>query len=82
MDQHEADVTVAKEAFPFLVQRLSYQSLELDIGIWVCENVGDAMIIISKVRHGPVQNFGPVLITYGFKFEADAVAFKLKFAGI
>ena len=66
--------------FPYIVKRISYRSLELDIGNWVCENVGGDMIVISKVRHGPNINFSPVTITYGFKREEDAIAFKLRFA--
>ena len=81
-NQVKKDIAAAQVAFPFIVQRLSYQSLELDIGNWVCQYVGDAMIIISKERQGPPQNFGPVLITYGFKHESDAIAFKLKFPSV
>lgn len=73
------DIAAAQKKFPFIVQRLSYRDLELDIGHWVCENVGDAMLVIAKEIQGPPQNFGPVLITYGFKHESDAIAFKLRF---
>lgn len=73
------DITAAQEVFPFIVQQFSYQSLELEIRDWVLQNVGDAMIVISKELQGPAQNFPPVLVTYGFKYENDAVAFRLKF---
>lgn len=65
--------------FPYIVKRISHRSLELDIGNWLLPIGGD-MIVISKVRHGPNINFSPVTITYGFKKEEDAIAFKLRFA--
>lgn len=78
----QEDIAAAQEKFPFIVQRLSYRGLELDIGNWVLRNVGEDMIVISKELQGPPQNFGPVLITYGFKHESDAIAFKLKFPSV
>lgn len=75
----QEDLEIVRKEYPFIVTRLSYQSLELDLGNWICENVGDDMVIISKERQGPLQNFGPVLITYGFKHIEDATAFKIKF---
>ena len=73
------DIEAVQKDYPYLVRRISYQNVSLDIGNWISENVGCDMIVVSKEPQGPAQNFPPSLITYAFRYEADAVAFKIKF---
>lgn len=76
--QLERDIEEVRKSFPFIVERLSYRDLELDIGDWL-NPLGEDIVVISKIPQGPKINFPPVLITYGFKNEADAIAFKIRF---
>ncbi len=76
MTRIEEDLAAAIADFPFLVTRKSNKSVETEIGEWFCQN---ECIVLSRKSLGPLQNFPNWMITYGFKFEEDAVAFKLKF---
>lgn len=75
----ERDHEAVRKDYPYFVKRISYRNLSLDIGNWISENIGCDMIVVSKEPQGPPQNFPPSLITYAFRYEADAVAFKIKF---
>ena len=77
MNEEKTPESVERE-FPYTVQRRSVSSLELEIGQWVCENVGADMIVLSK-KAASTAPWSSILITYGFKYEPDAIAFKLKF---
>ncbi len=73
----EKDLEAVKVAFPFIVTRLSRTDVELDIGKWLYSLDGD-VIAISRKRIGFIWE-KKSLVTYGFKKEEDATAFKLKF---
>lgn len=73
------DYEAIREDYPYFVERLSYRSLQLDIGNWVAENIGIDMIVVSKKLQNPSDYFTPSIITYAFRHESDAVTFKLRF---
>ena len=79
--KNDEDIEAVRERFPFIVKRLSYRDLELEVGHFMLP-LGENAVVISKIPQGPAQNFPPVLITYGFKREDDAVAFALRFKGV
>ncbi len=72
------DIDAVRASYPYIVQRTTKETVSEEIGDWFVSLGGD-MLVISKIRIGPVVNFGPWIITYGFKYEADATAFKLRF---
>lgn len=77
-ERFREDIEAVKHAYPYIVVRRSLNHIELDIGSWVCENVGDNMLVISKKAESTAP-WSSVLVAYGFKFESDATAFKLRF---
>lgn len=79
MTREEEDLLTVKKEYTFLVQRVSYKNVGVEVGEWAAKHMGDRMLIISRKRLGPPLNFGPHVITYGFKNEDDAIAFTLKF---
>lgn len=74
----EKDLEAIKAHYPFTVQRIDTTPVNAEIGDWMMD-LGDDMIVLSSIRIGPPQNFSPRIIFYGFKKEADALAFKLRF---
>jgi hypothetical protein len=77
---HE-DIAAAKEVYPFIVKRQTRTRLNLDIGQWITDNPAiDMAVITREVIDGPGLAL-VIEITYGFKKEEDAIAFKLKFGG-
>ena len=76
-----SDIDAVKDEFPFIVKISSYRTLALEETKYLM-TIPNNWIIVSKYREGPVVNFGPTVVAYGFKHEQDAVAFKLKFGGV
>lgn len=77
MTSDEQDLIEVKNNFPYIVFRDTSSSIHFSLGRWVLKNIGDDMIIMNK----EILNMYPYLvrITYAFKHECDAIAFKLKF---
>lgn len=77
-EDRKKDYEAIKAEFPFSVTRISLKRVDEEVGEWFSE-FGENALIIDSYPLGPKVNFPPWVIIYGFKNEADAVAFKLKF---
>jgi hypothetical protein len=75
---NKSAIDAVKDGFPFIVIISSYKYFAFQY----ISNITNDWIIVSKYKEGPVVNFGPTVVVYGFKHEQDAIAFKLKFGGI
>ena len=75
-----SNIDAVKEDYPFIVKVPSEKSYDEDRGNYLLSHCRD-WIVVTKYREGPVVNFGPVIVVFGFKNEQDAVAFKLRFGG-
>lgn len=76
--QVRKDIDAVKAEYPFIVKRITKNSVDTDIGEWLVD-ISAGYIVIAKEPQGPTINFPPWIITYGFKREDDAIAFALRF---
>lgn len=74
------DTDVVKEEYPFIVKISSHKTLATEEYEYL-RTLRDDYIVVTKYREGPAVNMGPIVMVYGFRYENDAVAFKLKFSG-
>lgn len=72
------DIAEAMKIYPYVVTKEVMRNGDADIADWLA-TMGDNVLVISKIRIGPPQNFGPMIVSYGFKREDDATAFVLRF---
>lgn len=72
------DIAEAMKIYSHIVTKEVMRNGDADIADWL-DTLGDNAAVISKIRIGPPQNFGPIIVLYGFKCEDDAIAFVLRF---
>lgn len=69
---HEA---VIKE-YPYLARRISTTPYDIEVGDWLM-SIGLNQIVLEKSTRDWITD--TVIVTHAFRYEADALAFKLRF---
>lgn len=77
-ERRERDLEAVQASYPFLVKVTGNIQLTLDICDWIVP-ICDDILVVDRYSIGPAINFPPWTVTYGFKKEEDALAFRIKF---
>lgn len=72
----ERDHEAVKKDYPYLVKRVSREPLSLDVAEWLMP-IGYNQLVLEKSMKDWITD--TVIITHAFRFEEDALAFKLRF---